>query len=216
MEEGFLGLPVQSVGLDGADYELRPYQATVEGIEELWERAGRHNFLFAEFSEGNRELFISYFLQPGVVVIGAWKVSEDDGDQPVGILYADQFRPRHSARVHYFFWDKVQRTREPLIMAALDWFMREFELVRVGIEVPWYAYSALRRIYAMKFLPEGIRRGSIQFKGKWRDEILFGIRSGEFDEEDIIAGKIRKNEQTDWFGLLDNEDTLARAIFKRD
>lgn len=216
MEDGFLGLPLTVSGTDDTDYEIRPYRATVEGVETLWERAGRHSFLFSEFTANDREFFIQYFLQPGVLVVEAWKMDNAGTDEPVGILYADQVRPDHSARVHYFFWDKIQRTREPLILATLDWFMDQFSLHRVSIEIPWFAYSALRRVHSMNIRPEGIRRESIRGENRWSDEIIFSVLRDELSETDIKNGRLNgDHDLTEWFHLLDNEPELKQAVLKR-
>lgn len=212
MEEGFLGLPIHVSGTDGIKYEIRPYEASIESLERLWSEAGQYSFLFSEFSENDRDYFVNYFISPGVVVLEVF-----DDDAPVGLLYADQLRLQHSARVHYFFSDRKQKTREPVLLAALAWFMDSFNLNRVSIEIPWHAYSALRRVQAMRIFPEGIRRGSIKHNGKWRDEILFGVLHEELTDEVIARGYLeREGEESRWFGLLDNDKALSRAIFKRE
>jgi len=214
MEDGFLGLPLKVSGTDGVAYTVKPYAATVERVEKLWEEAGRYSFLFSEFTDDlDRERFITYFLSPGVVIFEVFK----DGGESVGIMYADQIRPEHSARGHYFFTDKVQKTREPVILAVLLWFMDTFGLNRIGIEIPWYAYSALRRVYAMGIMPEGIKKGAVRFKGNWRDQLTFGIQRKDLNDDVVLRGRLQTgSDAVNWFGLLDNEPDLAKAIFKRD
>lgn len=211
--DSFHGLPLSIDGTDGTPYIITPYKATLENVHYLWEEAGKYRFMFSDFIENRREQFLNYFLSRGVVTV---LVSEAETDRAVGIMYADEIKERHSARVHYFFWDKKQRTREPVILGVLSWFMREFDLNRVSIEIPWHVYSALRRVQAMGIWPEGIKRGAVRFNDEWRDLLVFGVLRDQLTSEAIKAGKIESAEGTEkWFGLLENETDLARAIFKR-
>lgn len=209
-----LGLPLFVKGTDGVEYRVEPFSAGLENVELLWERAGKYSFMFSEFSEGDRGQFIHYFLDPTVVVCQVTRLSDDE---PVGILYADEIKLKHSARVHYFFWDLQVKSREPVILSTLRWLMQTFNLHRARIEVPWYAYAALRRVHGMGLVPEGIARGSILYHGEWRDQLLFSVSAEELTEEAALVGRITSVEGSkNWHRLLDNDQELANIIFKRE
>lgn len=205
-----LGLPLVVDSEDGVSYKLEPYAASVENVHFLWDVAGKHDFLFSDTTHGAPELFVDYLLSPGVIIL---LVSNEQG--PVGILYADQLRPKLDARVHYLFWDKHHAGRQRVLLVSMLWFMSNFELQRLNMEIPTYAFAALRRMHKMGVRIEGRRRSAVSYNHQWRDALLFGITVDEITVAAIENAQLERTEQeADWFGLLSSDDILRVAIAK--
>lgn len=216
MNEDATLFPIFVESNDGITYAIEPFAATRDNIDELWEKSNEFTFLFSDFLRDDKANFAKYFLSPGVLVL---QVSQfiDAGYKPVGIAYFDQVIPRARARGHYLFWDRVQKGREILLLHIAKWFFDEFEVNRIGFEVPWYAYSVLRNAHRMRLTLEGLRYGSVLFNGVWRDELLFCILKKDITPEALKTGKLAGDTSTsEWFGLLDSHDALARNIFRKE
>lgn len=214
MEDDFFGLPIKVKGEDGKHYLIEPFEATIESVDYLWEIAGRYSFLFSELDQDDKELFKQSILSPGVVILTVSEL-KDAKFKAVGVMMADRIKPEKSARVHYLFWDKVQKGRQRVLFAGMKWLVDEFLLRRLSAEIMQYAYAALRRAHKMGFLLEGRIREGILYQNKWADVMQFGVLASELTPEAIENGKIeRTQEEASWYGLLDDNYALARAITK--
>jgi len=205
-----LGLPLEVVGEDGRSYELRPFEATPASIEYLWEFTERNQVLLSDHKV-DYKTFTETLLSPGMIILIAVDVTE--GADDVGLLYIDKLRPTHSAQAHFIFLDKNLTGRNKVILAAAKWACDQFDFYRLNIELPFYAYAALRRLHDMGVMIEGRRRGALKSKGAWRDVYLFGILRDELTPEVLEAGRIsRPSEAVNWYGLLKDDTRLMRAI----
>ena len=216
MQNGkLLGLPIELESEDEEIYTLSPFQATVDNMDYIWERVGAFEFMFSDDLHKDKEAFFNYLLSPSVVVLVV--VEGEDDLTPVGIIYIDQIQLKHDARMHYIFWDRKQKGRHRVVFTAAEWFFNQFEFHRMTIEVPVFAYAALRRLRSLGVLIEGRKRKAIQRNGKWHDVLLFGVQSDEVTPRTIELGKLeRTDDESRWFGLLDNDSAFSRTIFKED
>lgn len=210
-----LNLPIEIESEDEEIYLISLFQATVENMEYIWEKVNKFEFMFSDDLHKNREAFFEYLLSPGVVVLAIIQGEDVDEIKPVGIVYIDQIRPAYDARMHYIFWDRKQKGRHRVIFTAAEWFFSQFEFHRMTIEVPVFAYAALRRLLRLGVLIEGRKHDAVKRNGKWHDVLLFGVQNSEVTPESIIEGKLERSEaESTWFGLLDNSSDFAHAVLK--
>lgn len=212
MDQEFYGLPMEIESEDGKLYTLSVYQPTVQSVDFLWREAAKYEFLFSDATLGDPERFVQYLLSPGVMI---FLVSCEE--EPVGILYADQVREGIDARVHYLFWDRHPKGRQRLLLTAMRWFLDTFELHRFNMEIPVYAFAALRRMKKMGIRIEGRRRQGIFFRGKWQDLLLFGVTRSELSDAALTSAKLaRTAEEADWFGVYSSDSIFSIALAKED
>jgi hypothetical protein len=204
------GLPFDVTERDGNVYRVDLFQRTMRSVDELWEKFSRYKVLFVDETQGNKEAFFSsFFLSPNTILLAV-----DD----VGVVYATHITPGYDASVHYLFWDRKTAGRERILLQSLKWLMEQFGLVRVNVEIPDYAYAALRRSYRMGFRLEGIKRHALRHGGKWRDQFFFGVLASEITDSVIEDGAIpRTREEKNWYGLLraGKSDRIMNAIARR-
>ena len=214
MKEDFYGLPMEIESEDGNTYYLEPFQATQRAIDFIWEKAGKYSFLFSDITRKDRKRFDHAMLSSGTIVLTVSQVSETSSEA-VGIVLADEIRPEWDAKVHYIFWDKIQEGRQRVLLTALRWLVDQFMLTRVSAEIMQYAYAGLRRARKLGFLLEGRKREATTWKNGKADVFQFGILFNELSDETIKRGYIERTpEEASWFGLLDDNYALARAMTK--
>lgn len=222
VEQGsFIGLPLTVRSEDRKLYIIEPFVATLESIDFLWEFVKKHPFLYSDTTREDFDAFQTYILSPAHVILLVTQVcedyAEDEKDKTVGVLYGDKIRPEWDMFGHYLFWDTVQKGRQKVIFAGINWFMQQFDLHKIHMEVPIFAYSVLRRIRRMGFLFEGLNRQAILSNGKWKDKLRFGIMREEVTDEVLNRGYITRGPlRRDWYGLLGQDEILRHAIMKRD
>ena len=210
MTHDIMGLPFNVTSEDGHEYSVDLFQATPTNVNFLWEQAGQHDFLFSDVTRGDPSRFVRYLLSPEVVI---FLVRNEEN--PVGIIHADQLRPTIDARAHYLFWDNTHTGRQRVLLSAIKWFMEEFGIPRLNMEVPDYAFAALRRLRKMGVRIEGRRRDAIQYHENPRDILLFGVTRRELSDETIQNARLERTEQeADWFGLISSDDILSVAMSK--
>jgi len=215
----FLNLPLLVKSEDGQAYVIDAFQATLESIEFLWSVVSKFDFIASRL-EGDRERFQRFLMRMDTFVFVVWPEDRADarniGDA-VGVLYAGGFVPKLELDVHFIFWDRQQKGRHRVLGVWLRWLMDSFDVHRVSIEVPVYAYAALRRLQNLGVRLEGRKREADQYRGEWRDTLIFSVLQHELTEEAIEAGKLRRSNLEDrWFGLLDKSDEpFMQAVLKK-
>lgn len=214
MQNG-LGLPIEIESEDEEVYVLSAFQATVGNIDYIWERVKKFDFMFSDELHEDKEAFFAYLLSPSVVVLMVIEGEEADDLKPVGIIYIDQICPKYSARMHYIFWDRKQKGRHRVVFTAAEWFFTQFQFHRISVEVPVFAYAALRRLLRLGIRIEGRRKESVRRNGSWYDVLLFGLHHDEVTPEVMEQGNIERSEdESKWFGLLDNDSVFSHAVLK--
>ncbi len=216
MQNGeLLDLPIEIESEDEEVYLISPYQATIDNIEYIWDRVGKFEFMFSDEAYKDKDVFFRYLLSPGVVVLMITEGESEEEIKPVGIVYIDRIRPGYDARMHYIFWDRKQRGRHRVLFTAAEWFFTQFGFHRMSMEVPVFAFAALRRLRKLGARIEGRKRGAAKHNGKWHDILLFGVHHDEITRETIEEGKLERTEdESTWFGLLDNDSVFSHSILK--
>jgi len=214
-----LGLPLEVESEDGKSYILTAFEATQEGLDFIWEKAGKFQFLSSDHTRDNKDQFVEYILSPGTIILLVLEANANElkpqSPAAVGIIHFDNIRPELDAEVHYLFWDKIQRGRQRVLMSAANWAFEQLNFHRLRIEIPEYAYAALRRMYRMGARVEGRIRSCVLKDGKWHNAILFGVLKEELTSEAIEAAQLsRTDEEASWFGLLDDDSIFSRAVLK--
>lgn len=206
---------VEIVSEDGNTYLVKPFEATLERLEHLWSVVEEFAILRSDHTKGDFDGFMDYVMAPGTVILTVSQVDGEDIEE-VGVLYADEIIPKHSARAHFIFWDLRMAGRQRLLLATLRDFMEDFELERAEIEVPVIGFAVLRRLYKMGIFLEGRLRNRLQQGGEWQDTYVFSILRDELTEGALDDAKIpRTPAEEGWFGLLEDEKTLRRYILRR-
>jgi len=200
------------VSEDGNTYYTTPFVASEAVLSDLWQKAQKFKFLFSDMTEGNEVRFRQHIISPGVVLLNIY---QEDVALPIGLAYMDRLRPKMDAHVHYLFWDQTQKGRHRLLLSLIRWAIDEFEVHRVNIEVPEYAYSALRRMQRMGIRLEGRRRGAVRWREQWKDILTFGVVDGEISDEAIKEARLaRKPAEDNWFGLLEDGSVMSTAVLR--
>ena len=209
-----LGLPLEVVSEDGNTYTMLPMEASPENIDFLWETAGQYKFLFSDDTFKDKDHFVRYILSPAVTILTLF-VHGEESNESIGVLYIDRVALGQSARMHYLFWDRIQKGRHRVLLTFIKWAFTEFELHRIHIEIPKHAYAALRRMHRMGVRLEGILREAFVYNSRWTDLYIFGVLESEITSYDTEKVKLHRTRTEDsWFGLLDNDTALAHAVLK--
>lgn len=205
-----LNMPMKVLSEDGETYEVDVWKPDVNDVKNLWDKYSNYKVLFDDFIADDPVAFATWVMAKSTVVCTV------TAKEPVGVLYVTNIRPHHSGLGHFFFWDRRTSGRHAVILSALRWGMDTFDLHRIDISVPIYAYAALHRIHKLGFKIEGRKRESILYEGKWADTLQFGILRKEITPESIKLGFLfRSEDEEDWHGLLDDDDELKRKILLR-
>jgi len=192
---------------DGREYVVYPFEGTVANVDFLWEQIKKHKVMFNDHGEPNKETFLQFVFSPRTVIMCVDRV---------GIVYYTNVTPGYYADGHFFFWDKVLRGRQKVILSTTAWLMQMFSLHRINVQIPRYAFSALRRVYRMGLRLEGMIRDGIKFNGRWADLFIFGILEDEMTTEALEEGRLARTQAEEvWHGALDEDDVLMHSIVKR-
>jgi RimJ/RimL family protein N-acetyltransferase len=176
-------LTVKCVEPEGeVEHEVWPFTFTRENTQKLYEKASKFPVLFNRPLTSTED-FLSYFITQNL-----------SGDpEPLGLLWViGDFRGMFymndigdtEATVHYSFFDRRHKGREPLVREMLKIIFNHYGFVRLNAFVP--AYAGIRvRIFAENcgFKMEGRKRKAAWWKGHWFDTYMYGILS-----EDVIDG----------------------------
>lgn len=118
----------------------------------------------------------------------AWEVYSKDPVDFVGILMLSGVDPGRDATAHFKFFDNALRDKTEVLSSWFDWAFSKFDLRRISMEIPHYAFSLLNASRRQGFggdfeykgyKVEGIRRGAMSEKGRPVDLILMGkMRDG--------------------------------------
>jgi hypothetical protein len=120
----------------------------------------------------------------------------DEEPELIGVIYFSDLVPSLDAKGHYVFWDSEGlRGKTEVLKEALAIVVREEKLVRLTIEVPSVFVALARhasrhlgfggsfeaRVGGKTLQVEGVKEGSVRWRGRLADLLILGRR---FDEED--------------------------------
>lgn len=198
---------------DGKTYTVRPFRLSRESVHELWKTFQKHSTLLEDHYRGNLDIFLNYVMDPSVIILEVL----EEGEEVVGVFYADEIKPKSDAKVHYVFFDKRTKGRQKLFLNVLKYFMVSFQLPRVSIEAPTFAYAALNRIRSLGFWLEGRKRKAALYDGKWCDKLQFSVLYEDLTEENLERATLDPERMRGrWKHVLADEEQLARYFLRKE
>lgn len=211
MSDKLLGLPLEVVSEDDRTYTLDLWRPTTEMLQKTWEKYQQYRVMFSDVTLNDYEHFFGIVMVPGTVILSI----ELEGEE-IGLVYFTEINQATSAFGHYIFWDRKSGAgRHRVLFTAQRLIMREFNLHRMDMAVPIFAFSALHRLHKMGYRIEGRRKEALLYMGRWADLLLFGVLLEELTDEVIEQGYIEATEeQHSWHGLLKQDDLLAAKILR--
>ena len=161
-------------------HEVWPFTFTKEHTKRLFEEASKFPVLFGRPLTSTED-FLSYFITQNL-----------SGDaEPMGLLWViDDFRGMFymnditdtEATVHYSFFDRRHKGREPLVREMVRHVFNKYGFVRLNAYVPAYAGMKVRMfVERCGFRIEGRKRNAAWWKDKWFDVYLCGILPEDLD-----------------------------------
>lgn len=176
-----------------ATRKVYPFICTIENLQRLWEVARVHPTLFGiaatkDFGEFCN-VFVHYDENKKVYGNGLmWLV-----DDYVGLFYMNEIFAPDDALVHFSFFDRRMRGREPLVKAMVKYVFEKYGFHRLSAQIPMFALprgyreECLRTgkspteagifgfIKACGFKQEGRKRSCVSYKDERFDLMLYGI-----------------------------------------
>lgn len=162
--------------------EVRMAKLTPERMSFLWDKLGRFNVLFNDFTQGSFESFVSHFISqdaagqihPNGLI---WDVDD------VGIFILKEVKPHISAEAHYVFWDEVFFGREELCRRMLRYAFDSFKFQRIYTIVPVHATRTLNAVERIGMVQEGRLRNTVLYEGKWFDSNIYGVLPDDISDK---------------------------------
>lgn len=157
-----------------------PFAFTKENTLKLYEQASKFPVLFGRKLDGLEDM-LKFFITQNL-----------SGDaEPQGLLWVvDDFKGMFymnditdiDANVHYSFFDRRHKGREPLVRAMLRQLFDEYKFVRLNAYVPAQAGIGVRLfVERCGFKMEGRRRKASWWKDRWFDVYMYGILPEDLD-----------------------------------
>ena len=116
-----------------------------------------------------------------------WEVWANDPHLDlVGILVLSRVDPGRDATAAYTFFDGKLRDKTEVLQWWINWAFKTLALQRLSIEIPSYAFAALRHAKKLgfggpfafqEFSIEGIKRSALEYGDRQADLILMGMTS---------------------------------------
>jgi len=160
--------------------EVWPFSFTREHTQKLYQKASAFPVLFGRPLKSSED-FLSYFITQNLSgdaePMGLIWIIDDF----VGMFYMNNISDIE-ADVHYSFFDRRHKGREPLVKAMIQHVFKKYDFVRLNVSVP--AHAGIRvRIFVEKcgFRIEGKKRNASWWKGQWFDTYMYGILREEVD-----------------------------------
>jgi RimJ/RimL family protein N-acetyltransferase len=113
-----------------------------------------------------------------------WEVWAEAPVDLIGILVLSKVDPGRDATAVYTFFDGKLRDKTEVLQWWINWAFQALALQRLSIEIPSYAFAALRHAkklgfggpFAFQEFPvEGIKRGALEYGDRQADLILMGM-----------------------------------------
>lgn len=162
--------------------EVRFAPLSVSRLKEYYNKLSKFEVLFNHYIANDVDAFIHSFVHidaAGNIVPNGliWEVDD------VGLLYMTEISPEYQAKVHFTFWDRRLRGREPIIQEMIKWSFKTFGFRRLVAEIPLYATPAILMAEKVGFKKEGRMRSAAYYRGKWFDMNLYSILREEVLDE---------------------------------
>ena len=165
---------------------LKLCELTVEKLAFFWEKLKDFDVLFNDFVRGDFPAFLEHFvLQVNGEPVPAGLIWEVDD---VGLFLLNEIIPGVSGMGHFVFWDRRFTGRENLCRQMARYALETYDLQKISVAVPVYAYFTLRAMELIGFVREGRLRREALYKGKWFDVNRYSI----LRDEDFLIHEGRK------------------------
>ncbi len=114
-----------------------------------------------------------------------WEVWQDSPVDLIGILVLSKVDLGRDATAVYTFFDGKLRDKTEVLQWWIDWAFNALSLQRLSIEIPSYAFAALRHAKKLgfggpfrfqEFAVEGVKAGALEYGDRQADLILMGMR----------------------------------------
>lgn len=164
---------------------IRAMPLTPSNLYKFWEKSRQFKVLFTREINNDFLEFVKLFI-----------VADKDGlpadcnglfwvvDDFVGVLYMTDIKPGYDAIVHYSFFDRRQRGRQPLIRKMLRYVFEHYGFRRLTVEIPKYAVESTNAfVRSLNFKEEGRKRKATYYENQWFDVMIYGIL-----REEVIYG----------------------------
>ncbi len=159
---------------------VREFSFDIPNLRRLYEEASKFPVLFGRPLDGPEDM-VNFFItqtlagdpEPQGLI---WIV-----DDFVGMFYMNEISDIE-ATVHYSFFDRRHKGREPLVRAMLKRVFDDYGFVRLNVSIPAQAGMGPRLfVERCGFKIEGRKRKASWWKGAWFDVHLYGILREDLD-----------------------------------
>jgi hypothetical protein len=199
------GMPLYITSEDNVEYEVTHFEASLDNIEELWERTGKLGVLFHDKRYENSDFFFQFVTDPRNVIL----IVKD-----FGVFFFNVDVLNSEAMMYFNFWDRTTNKRHGLILGIIQWVFEVLEIRRINYVIPRTDFAALSRARFLGFKLEGIKRSCILRNRGWSDLCMFGILASEVDDKAVSKRRLfRSADESTWYTQLVGEDKHAREQF---
>jgi hypothetical protein len=164
-------------------HHIWPFTFTPEATRILWEQASQFPILFGQrlsTPEDMLSYFITENLSGDAEATGLLWIMDDFK----GMFYLEGITSTE-ATVHYAFFDRRHRGREPLVRAMVRMVFEKYKFNRLNAFIPAYVGSGPQRfVERCGFRIEGRKRNASWWKGKLFNSYCYGILPEDLDGRD--------------------------------
>jgi len=174
---------VSAVGSDGHTYSVRPYQWSVDKIDEFSTRVAKLR-IYSDAAPMTPDR-VAYIVLSGKAL---WfDVIDERDDSSVGLMCLTNFqsmpdgRP-YEAEWHALVWDSHVGIRRSVAQAALKKFFYLFKLHRIQVRIALKFGGTIRNAKRIGFVEEGVLRSSARYNGVWYDQLMLSLLASEAEQ----------------------------------
>lgn len=161
--------------------KVYPFTFNPPEVVKLYDKFSRFPVIFGRELKDAAD-FVNFFtyhnLSGGLEPMGlVWTI-----DDMVGAFYMNELSDTE-ASVHYSFFDRRHKGREPLVKAMLRYIFKTYGFVRLNVYIPAYV-GMVPRLFIERcgFRMEGRKRKCSWWKGQWFDVYLYGILPEDLED----------------------------------
>jgi RimJ/RimL family protein N-acetyltransferase len=162
-----------------------PLIFTPSNLQKFFDKAKKYPTLYGKELLDDPTQFINLFLSQadGQLSLNGlfWAIADNaELDGLVGVFYMTDII-ESEALVHYTFFDRRHKGRQPLVKEMLKFAFNKYRFQRLSVEIPLYTISkhknqnTIRFILDCGFFYEGKKRKAAHYRGDWYDVNMYGI-----------------------------------------
>jgi hypothetical protein len=161
-------------------HTVKPLEVSTDSLKRLYEQMSKFPVIFGKPLAGPEDflaIFMRYSRPSGDPSMNGlfWEID----DLQTGVFYLTDIS-LYEATVHFAFFDRRVKGREPLFHAMLHHAFDHFGFQRLNAFIPKYVKGRVHsfvRSCGIEF--EGTKRSSAFYKGQWFDESCYGVLRDE-------------------------------------